>query len=406
MTSQRSGLSPRSSSTATIFACLAWCAAGLAGNVVIISASKNHESEKPVAERNGIDTPGLISTDDLQEHLFNELANALLDDFGPPSALEYFREEESNKDYKGFSGIAAATMNVASALLRGSKQVSTVPVPRCCCADMHAHCSSINFAESPFPNVRYFEKTRCLALRDASYGDLEPSCRKIVRTQTIAGACLKEIQKGAGGVCSSVKPGNHRLHRCLHEHRMSLSSQCEQYMEDMFPSYLMLPNEQDFKSKNEIEEESGIVQNRSNLHHRGARQHNEVGMASHIVIGTNSPNDNDSEHSKQKRENSPNDNDSEHSKQKRKNSPNDNDSEHSKQKRKTNTRSLWIWIAIASILGICLIVVGRAVALRRKAPAQMMDECPKSTDEYCMRKDMYTSLLPANPTSTLSTPHT
>ncbi len=210
---------------------------------------------------------GMISAAELRAHLFDELASALLDDFGTRGALSFFDDDEGRErseveeDIVEEKEAGEATAAVASVLLRGSAAAvaaqaqHTVATAKCCCKDMRMHCADSALSASASRN-RFFEVSKCLAEWERANGDLEVGCSEVIHKQTVAGACLEDIEEG--GVCGAVTPGDHRLHRCLHENRKGLSSRCVKYMERTFPSYMMLPREEENQGSTEPGDEEGM----------------------------------------------------------------------------------------------------------------------------------------------------
>ena len=211
---------------------------------------------------------GMISAAELREHLFDELASALLDDFGTRGALSFFDGEEGRERSEVEEDIVeekeageATAAAVGSVLLRGSAAAvaaqaqHTVATAKCCCNDMRMHCADSALSASASRN-RFFEVSKCLAEWERANGDLEVGCSEVIHTQTLAGACLEDIEEG--GVCGAVTPGDHRLHRCLHENRKGLSRRCGKYMERAFPSYMMLPREEENQGSTEPGDEEGM----------------------------------------------------------------------------------------------------------------------------------------------------
>jgi hypothetical protein len=73
---------------------------------------------------------------------------------------------------------------------------------------------------------RPFKAALCLAKRDLNYHDVPETCMAKVRT-SVAGACPADIQAH----CSEVKPGQHKIQKCLLKQmeKMSLSKTCWAY---------------------------------------------------------------------------------------------------------------------------------------------------------------------------------
>lgn len=96
---------------------------------------------------------------------------------------------------------------------------------QCCCRDIHKFCSHVHTDGSA---VGYYNVMKCLADRSRKHHDVHPLC--VVRLQkTVAGSCAAEIDR----VCSTVRPGNNALHKCLMKHQNdgATSAKCQGYLD-------------------------------------------------------------------------------------------------------------------------------------------------------------------------------
>ena len=304
-----------------------------------------------------------VRVDELARHLFNEMAGAILDDFGPRGALRYFNEEEEIKREEEEPMARAALLRGFGngAVMLAEERHNMVVEAGCCCSDIRAHCRTKHFhttsaAEEEKGSVSFFKVTKCLAARQHAHGDLEPRCAQVLNAGTVAGACFEDIK--AGAACSSVEPGHHRLHRCLQKHQSQLSTRCKRYMDHAFPSYMMLPKAKEIEiegQKEEVEEAAKVA-----VSEKGKRE-----QAGNADAGNNN--------------------------------------DKSTESVMIAHRPRWVWIAIASIIGVGVVLVAALATIGRKSSAGF--HTAESVTVARNKETLYTSLLVASPVRLKPSPY-
>eukprot|EP00946_MAST-07B_sp_MAST-7B-sp1_P001530 g1530.t1 len=90
---------------------------------------------------------GLISLQELQEHLFNELAGALHDDFGTDVAQSFFSEEKTDEGSLSLAAASTQLRGHSAAVAEARKVMAT----KSCRKDIRVHCGEQAQAASNTP---------------------------------------------------------------------------------------------------------------------------------------------------------------------------------------------------------------------------------------------------------------